>query len=44
VQRLEGERVASIILLCPKCRRKQAEAGEKEFLHHLSPPVCDAVQ
>jgi Zn finger protein HypA/HybF involved in hydrogenase expression len=44
VQRVEGERVASIILVCPKCRRKRAKVGAEEFLRNLSPPVCDAVQ
>jgi hypothetical protein len=44
VQCVEGERVASIILVCPKCRRKRANAGEEEFLHKLSPPVCNPAQ
>ena len=44
VERVEGERVASIILVCPKCRRKRAKVGEGEFLRNLSPPVCDAIQ
>jgi hypothetical protein len=44
LQRLEGAQVASIILLCPKCRRRQAEVGRKGFLRNLSPPVCHAVQ
>ena len=44
VQRVEGARVASIILVCPKCQRKRAEAGKKQFLRNLSPPVCNAVQ
>jgi hypothetical protein len=44
VQRVEGARVASIILLCPKCRRKRPAVGEKELLPNLSPSVCDVVQ
>ncbi len=44
VQSVEGERVASIILVCPKCQRKRARVGQKQFLRNLSPPVCDAVQ
>jgi hypothetical protein len=44
VQRVDGQRVASIILVCPKCRRKRAEVREKRFLRNLSPPVCGAVQ
>ena len=42
VQRVEGERVASIILVCPKCLRKRAELGEEEFLRCLSLRVCNA--
>jgi hypothetical protein len=44
VQRVEGNRVASIILVCPKCRRKRGEVGDKGFLPNLSSRVCDAVQ
>jgi hypothetical protein len=43
VQRVEGGHVASIILVCPKCRQKRPEASRKQFLRNLSPPVCDAV-
>ena len=42
VQRVEGERVASIILVCPKCQFEQAELGEEEFLRNLSLRVCTA--
>ena len=42
VQRVEGDRVASIILVCPKCLRKRAELGEEEFLRHLSLRLCNA--
>jgi uncharacterized protein (DUF736 family) len=42
VQRVEGERVASIILVCPACQRERAELGEDEFLRHLSLRVCNA--
>jgi hypothetical protein len=44
VRSVEGERVASIILVCPICQRKRAKVGQKQFLRNLSPPVCDAVQ
>lgn len=44
VQRVEGKHVANIILVCPKCRRKRAEVGDKEFLPNLSPPLCDTLQ
>ncbi len=44
VQSLEGERVASIILVCPKCQRKQAKASQKQFVPNLPPPLCDPVQ
>jgi hypothetical protein len=42
VKRLEGDRVASIILVCPTCQRQKAEWGEEEFLRHLSLRVCNA--
>jgi hypothetical protein len=41
VQRVEGERVASIILVCPKCRRKRPEPGASEFLRNPLPRVSD---
>jgi hypothetical protein len=41
VQRLEGDRVASIILVCPQCRRKRPELGESEFQQTLFPCVPD---
>jgi len=44
VQRVEGKCVASIILVCPKCRRKRGEVGGKGFLPNLSPPLCDTLQ
>jgi len=44
VQRMEGKHVASIILVCPKCRHKRGEVGEKRFVSHLSRPICDTVQ
>ena len=44
VQSVDGARVASIILVCPKCQRKRAKEGEKEFLRNVPPPVCNAVQ
>ena len=42
VQRVEGERVASIILICPNCQVERAELGEEEFLRNLSLRVCNA--
>lgn len=42
VRRLEGERVASIILVCPTCQTQKAELGEEEFLRNLSLRVCNA--
>jgi hypothetical protein len=36
VKRLEGERVASIILICPTCDREKQEMGEEEFLRNFS--------
>ena len=42
VQRVEGERVASIILICPTCQVKRAELGEEEFLRNLSLRPCNA--
>jgi len=44
VQRVEGERVASIILVCPKCRRKRPALGEREFLPNLLPRVSEPAQ
>lgn len=37
VQCLPGERVDSIILVCPKCLRERAELGEEQFLCYLPP-------
>jgi len=42
VQRLNGERVASIILVCPACQREKEELGEEGFLHNLSLRVCNS--
>jgi Zn finger protein HypA/HybF involved in hydrogenase expression len=42
VQRVEGHRVASIILVCPKCQGERAELGEEEFLRNLSLRVSTA--
>ncbi len=36
VRRLEGERVASIILVCPSCSRLKAELGEEGLLRDLA--------
>jgi hypothetical protein len=42
VQRLNGERVASIILVCPACQREKEELGEEGFLQNLSLRVCNS--
>jgi Zn finger protein HypA/HybF involved in hydrogenase expression len=44
VQRVQGARVASIILVCPKCRRKRAKVSEEDVLRSFSPPACNVVQ
>ena len=36
VRRVEGERVASIILVCPFCRKLKAELGEEGLLRDLA--------
>ena len=43
VQRVDGQRVASIILVCPKCRRKRAESGRKQYLRNLTPAAGSTV-
>ena len=42
VQRLPGERVASVILVCPTCQREKEELGEEGFLRNLSLRVCNS--
>jgi hypothetical protein len=42
VQRVAGERVASIILVCPSCLHEKAELGEESFLRNLSLRVCNS--
>ena len=41
VQRIPGERVASIILVCPACLQEKEELGEEGFLRNLSLRVCN---
>lgn len=41
VQRLDGEPVPSIILVCPTCLREKAELGEEVFLRNLMLRVCN---
>jgi hypothetical protein len=41
VQRVEGGSVASIILVCPACRRERLELGEEEFQRCLSLRTCN---
>lgn len=36
VKRIEGERVASIILICPSCGKLSAELGEEGLLRDLA--------
>lgn len=43
VQRIRGERVASIILVCPACLQQKMELGEEGFLHILSQRVFHTV-
>ncbi len=43
VQRVQGERVASIILVCPTCLRQKQELGEEGFLRILSQRVLSTV-
>jgi len=42
LQRLEGERVASIIVVCPVCQREKTELGEEGFLRSLTLRVCNS--
>jgi len=42
VQRVNGDRIASIILVCPTCQREKAELGEEGFLRNLSLRVCNS--
>jgi len=44
VQRVDGHSVASIILVCPKCRRKRSDGARKQLMRRSSPPACGAVQ
>lgn len=41
VQRVQGERVACVILVCPTCQRQKQELGEEGFLRNLSLRVCN---
>ena len=41
VQRIEGERVASIILVCPSCLQQKAECGEEEFHRRMARRLCN---
>jgi hypothetical protein len=41
VQRIPGECVASIILVCPACQREKAEFGEEGLLRSLALRVCN---
>jgi len=42
VQRIAGERVASIILVCPECQRDRLALGEEGFLRNLLTRACDS--
>jgi hypothetical protein len=44
VQRVAEERVASIILVCPKCLSSKQELGEEGFLRHFSRRVMSATR
>ena len=41
VQRIPGERVASIILVCPACLDEKEKLGEEGFLRNLSSRLCN---
>lgn len=43
VQRVAGERVASIILVCPECQREKSKLGEEGFLRNFSERVCSSI-
>ena len=42
VQRIEGDRVASIILVCPSCLSRKVELGEEEFQRRMAQHFCNA--
>ena len=42
--RPEFLRVASIILVCPKCQHKRAGVADRGLLPNLSPPICNTLQ
>jgi len=42
VQRIPGERVASIILVCPVCLDEIERLGEDGFLRNLSSRLCSS--
>lgn len=44
VERVAGDRVASIILVCPECARDKAELGEEEFIRNISHRVMKAAR
>ncbi len=44
VQRVPGERVASIILVCPTCRREKEQLGDEGFLRQFSQRVLNATR
>ncbi len=43
VRRIAGERVASIILVCPECQREKSKLGEEGFLRNFSERVCSSI-
>jgi len=42
VRRVAEERIASLILVCPNCRREKEESGEEGFLRGFSRRVLHA--
>ncbi len=44
VQRVAGERVASIILVCGLCAREKRELGEEGFLRNFSRRVLSSAR
>jgi hypothetical protein len=44
VQRVAGDRVASIILVCPECLREKAGLGEEAFLRNSTERTLSATR
>lgn len=44
VQRVAGDRVASIILVCPECLREKVDLGEEAFLRNSTERTLNATR